>query len=91
MKLQRVQLLASYHFVFLFSVKVILFPTVITTEYPVIASLVHMLHSLSVQTFGPVSLVHMPDFLLVQSSYSAYPPPHTLQVLAALLVCLVLA
>ena len=52
---------------------------------------VHMPHSLSVQMSGPVSLVHMPDFLAVQSSYCAYPPPPTLQLLAAVLVCLVLA
>ena len=54
-------------------------------------SLVHTLHSLSVQTPGPVSLVHMQHSLSVQSSSSVYPPPHTLQLLAAVLVCLVLA
>ena len=52
-----------------------------------LASLVHTQHSLSVQTPGPVSLVHMQHSLSVQSSYSAvYPPPHTLLLLAAVLV-----
>ena len=52
-------------------------------------SLVHMPHSLSVQMSGPVSLVHMPHSLSVQTSGSAvYPPPHTLQLLAAVLGCL---
>ena len=54
-------------------------------------SVVHMPHSLSVQTSGPVSLVHMPHSVSVQSSYSAFPPPHTLLLLAAVLVWLVLA
>ena len=54
-------------------------------------SLVHTPHSLSVQTSGPVSLVHMRHSLSVQSFYSVYPPPHRLQLLAAVLVCLVLA
>ena len=53
---------------------------------------VHTPHSLSVQMSGPVSLVHMQHSLSVQISGSAvYPPPHTLQLLAAVLVCLVLA
>ena len=57
-----------------------------------LASLVHIPHSLLVQMSGPVSLVHMPHSLSVQMSDSAwYPPPHTLQLLAAVLVCLVLA
>ena len=39
-----------------------------------------------------VSLVHMPYSLSVQSSGSGvYLPPHTLQLLAVVLVCLVLA
>ena len=62
----------------------------VQTSGPV--SLVHMQHSVSVQTSGPVSLVHMQHSLSVQSSGSAvYPPLHTLQLLAAALVCLVLA
>ena len=56
-----------------------------------LVSQVHMPHSHSVQSSGPVSLVHMPHSLSVQSSYSVYPPPHILQLLAAILVCLVLA
>ena len=54
-------------------------------------SLVHMPYSLPVETPGSLSLVHMPHSLSVQSSYSVDPPPHTLQLLAAVLVCLVLA
>ena len=56
-----------------------------------LVSLVHMPHSLSVQTSGPVLLVHTSHSVLVQSSYSVYPPPHTLQLFAVVLVCLVLA
>ena len=54
-------------------------------------SLVHMPHSLSIQMSGPPSLARMPHSLSVQSSYSVYSPPHTLQLLAAVLLCLVLA
>ena len=56
-----------------------------------LVSLVHMPHFLSVQTAGPVSLVHTRHSLLVQFFYSVYPPPLTLQLLSAVLVCLVLA
>ena len=56
-----------------------------------LVSLVHTPHSLSVQTSGPPSLVHTPHSLSVQTSYSVYPPPHILQLLAVVLVCLVLA
>ena len=54
-------------------------------------SLVRMPHSLSVESSGSVSLVHRPHSLLVQSSDSVYPPLQILLLLAAVLVCFVLA
>ena len=55
-----------------------------------VVSLVHTLHSLSIQSSGFASRVHMPHFFLVELSDSAvYPLPHTLGP-PPILVCLVL-